>query len=91
MYYNHNLRTNLQEWKNRLYRGTYKDFGNQLKYFFSFIETEKVLMNLLNEACTRYPLSEAQIKDFKDKLDRGARIEHDNLENQAASPFFTYS
>ncbi len=35
MYYNHNLRTQLQEWKNRLYRATYEQFGHQLKYFYA--------------------------------------------------------
>lgn len=84
MYYNHNLRTNLQDWKNRLYRGTYKDFGNQLKYFFQFLENEKVIKGIIDESCLKYPLSDTQLKDFDDKIDHGMRIEHDNQENHAA-------
>lgn len=84
MYYNHNLRTNLQDWKNRLYRGTYIDFGNQLKYFFHFLENDKVLKGLIDESCLRYPLTEDQLREFDDKIGKGMRIEHDNQENHAA-------
>ena len=84
MYYNHNLRANLQDWKNRLYRGAYKDFGNQLKYFFQYIESEKVIKGLIDESCLKYPLTESQLKDFDDKIGNGRRIEHDNQENHAA-------
>lgn len=41
MYYNHNLRTDLQEWKNRLVRADYNQFGNQLKYFLIILITIK--------------------------------------------------
>jgi hypothetical protein len=84
MFYNHNLKTSLQDWKDRLYRGTYKDFGNHLKYFFIFLENEKVLKGLIDEACIRYPLTEGQLKDFGDKIERGFSFPHDNQENHAA-------
>lgn len=57
MYYNHNLRTDLQEYKNRLVRADYNQFGNQLKYFFDFIETNKILKSYLTEINEKYIFS----------------------------------
>ena len=37
-YSNHNLRTNLQEWRNRLHRANYEQFGNQIKFLFQNID-----------------------------------------------------
>jgi len=42
MYYNHNLRTNLQEWKNRLYRAPFQQFGSQLQYFFLTLKKKRL-------------------------------------------------
>jgi hypothetical protein len=84
MYYNHNLRTNLQEWKNRLYRATYNEFGNQLKYFYSNIEKEKVLKAIIDDACSEFPYSETKINELTDHVERGANLEFENESDHVA-------
>lgn len=61
MYYNHNLRTNLQEWKSRLYKATYEQLGHQIKYCIHNIEKNRVLFNLIQEATLKYPYSQEQL------------------------------
>jgi len=72
MYYNHNLRTALQEWKNRLYRAPYKEFGNQLKYFANNLDGEKLLNNILSEACIQYTFQDSEIEEIITKAERGS-------------------
>jgi hypothetical protein len=57
-YVGHDLRTNLQEWKNRLYRANFEQFGNQLKHFFSNIEKNTQLKALIEESINLYDYSE---------------------------------
>jgi hypothetical protein len=38
MYYTHDLRTNLQEWRNRLYKSSTSQFGTQFLFFFKSID-----------------------------------------------------
>src|SRR5687767_12804929 len=71
MYYNHNLRTNLQEWKNRLYRAPYAQLGNQLKYCIDNIEKSKILFGLLQEAILKYPYSEEKLNEIVDAQEYG--------------------
>lgn len=71
MYYNHNLRTSLQEWKSRLYRATYEQFGHQLKYCINNIEKDKILSGLLQEAVLQYPYTEEQLNSIVESHDYG--------------------
>lgn len=71
MYYNHNLRTNLQEWKSRLYRATYEQFGHQVKYCLSNIESNKVLSGLIQESVRLYPYDGETLKSASDELETG--------------------
>lgn len=64
MYYNHNVRTNLQEWKSRLNKATYEQFGHQLKYCVSNIEKNKLIFSLINEAVLQYPYSQEQLQEI---------------------------
>lgn len=72
MYYNHNLRTSLQEWKNRLYRAPYKEFGNQLKYFISNLDGQKLLSSILTESCIQYAVEDSQIEEFITQAEHGS-------------------
>jgi hypothetical protein len=71
MYYNHNLRTSLQEWKNRLYKAPYEQLGHQLKYCIGNIESSKILNGFLTEAILKYPYSEEQLKNIVDAREYG--------------------
>jgi len=64
-YSNHNLRTNLQEWKNRLYRSPYDQFSHQLKFLMSNLDTNPQTNSLIKEAINKYPLD---IEDFNEMI-----------------------
>lgn len=74
MYYNHNIRTNIQEWKNRLYKATWEQFGHQLKFCITNIESNKQIFGLLQETIIQHPYSEATLKKISDSKEYG-RIE----------------
>ena len=61
-YSNHNLRTDLQEWKHRLYKTPHSQLGYQLKFFFNNLESSKQLQGLLNEAILQNPLDEETLE-----------------------------
>lgn len=69
MYYNHNLRTNIQEWKSRLYRATYDQFGHQIKYCFSNFDSNKVINGLIQEATAQYPYDTNTLKSASDEME----------------------
>lgn len=88
MFYNHNLRTSLQEWKNRLYRATYDQFGHQLKYCIGNIESNKILNSFLNEAILRFPYPEEQLKKIVDSREYSRHIKEFENEIQHSSYCF---
>lgn len=69
MYNNHNLRTDLQEWKSRLSRSTHSQFGNQLKFILTSINKNKQLSGLLNEACISHPYNDAVLNKLIERED----------------------
>jgi hypothetical protein len=71
MYQNHNLRTQLQEWKNRLSKAKFEQFGNNLMYFFNNVRSDKLLSGLMTEAIRKYPFSYEEYKEKEDEVDRG--------------------
>lgn len=84
MYYNHNLRTSLQEWKNRLYRAPYKEFGNQLKYFVNNLDGQKLLSSILTEAYMQYAVEDSKIEEFIAHAERGSERDYINEIEHAA-------
>ncbi|WP_198001407.1 hypothetical protein [Nibribacter ruber] len=83
MYYNHNLRTNLQEWKNRLYRANYSQFGNQINYFINNIESEKILASILLEGKLKYGLDSEKVEEFIKAEDSRGFLQFDGEDEQA--------
>ena len=67
MYYLHNLRSNLQEWKNRLYRVPFEDFGYELRDFFQKIEKEKVLLGILKDTTISYSFDDPYLENWIDE------------------------
>lgn len=84
MYYNHNLRTNLQEWKNRLYKASFHQFGNQFKHFLTSLEKEKICMGIINEACIMYPHDDEKLSEMCNVIDRGSGYSFENEPEQVA-------
>lgn len=84
MYYNHNLRTNLQEWKNRLYRAPYQQFGHQLKYFFNNIDNEKQIKGFMVEACLEFKYENEVFSKITNNIRRGTDLSFTNEVDHAA-------
>ena len=61
MYYNHLLRTKLQEWKNNLHKSDFDDFGDDFVFFFQKIHEEPILLCIIEEVVQEYPLSQDEI------------------------------
>ncbi len=79
MYYNHNLRTNLQEWKSRLYKANYEQFGHQLKYCLSNIENNKLLKSLINDAVIKYKYDKLRLENVLENYNyKGRQMDFEN-------------
>lgn len=83
-YSNHNLRTDLQEWKNRLYRSTFNQFGHQLKYLIDNLDNNLQLYGLIREAILKYEYSEEQLKEIIDNRRRAINLNFDSVLHQAS-------
>ena len=88
-YSNHNLRTDLQEWKNRLYRAPYAQFGNQLKYFLDNLNSIPQLKGLIQESTLKHTFSKDEYEEWSNGANygRSTDIVYQSLENQAAVSF----
>lgn len=62
MYYNHQLRANLQEWRNQLYKCDFEDFKHEYLFFYDRLNKESVIKCILENIITEYPIN-------KDELD----------------------
>lgn len=81
-YANHNLRTNLQEWRNRLSRASFEQFGHQLKFLVGNIEKNPQLYALLQDASAKWTFTEQQLeKSLESESDYPDEFE--NIEHQA--------
>ena len=83
-YSNHNLRTQIQEWKNRLYRSTYQQFGNQIKFTLTNLEENTQIKTLLSEASIKYIFPKEQIDQSIEQRHRVPDVSFFNEMHQAA-------
>jgi hypothetical protein len=84
-YYTHNLRANLQEWRNRLYRSTTQNYNNNHNFFMSKLETVPLLKSMIQEAIAVHPLEAATLKKFSIDLQYGRKSFTFENEYDAAS------
>lgn len=90
MYYTHNLRTNLQEWRNRVYRSTYQNFDNNFNFFFAKLGDIGLLKSLLLEAGEKYHLERSKLDEFYESVFRNANIMYYENEQDAAASCFQF-
>jgi len=64
MYYNHLLRTNLQEWRNRLYKSDLLDFKDEFIFFFQTINQEPCLLSIIEDVVSEYPLTTEELENW---------------------------
>ncbi|MFC0320751.1 hypothetical protein [Olivibacter oleidegradans] len=86
-YANHNLRTNLQEWKSRLYKASYQQFGQQLKHLFNNIDNSPQLFGVISEIISKFPYTDGELEE-KGNQRRGNRNSFFDSEAEQAS--FSY-
>lgn len=83
-YSNHSLRTDLQEWKNRLSRAPYEQFGHQLKYLISNFKESKQILGILTEAINQFPYQSETLEEI---INHNKAVRFDNSVQQAAYCF----
>ncbi|MBS1753565.1 MAG: hypothetical protein KF741_13170 [Ferruginibacter sp.] len=93
MYFNHNLRVKVQDWRNRLYKSTYEQFNNSYYFFFKNIAGTNLIASILNEAITNNPIITEQIEVVKKQLAgyNRFRLSKIQFENEAQVAGFLYS
>jgi len=64
MYQNHHLRSELQEWKNRLYKTSFHQADNSFNHFFDRIKEQKKLNSLLILLKEKYPIKDEEITNY---------------------------
>lgn len=82
-YANHNLRTSLQEWRNRLARAPYEQFGHQLKYLFENFKTNPQIAGILQDLKDKYPYEDELLDKQIEQIYRGAEMTFKSDEHQA--------
>lgn len=82
-YASHNLRTQLQEWRNRLRRASFEQFGHQLKFLINNIENTQQFFALLEDALKKWTFDEKSLEKALDS-ERYYPEEFESLEHQAA-------
>jgi len=83
-YSNHNLRTDLQEWKNRLYRAPYAQFGNQLKYLLNNLDNNHQINGILKEVIIKHKYTDEELNKILEQRRRGIDIEFQSEAHQTA-------
>jgi len=61
MYYNHQLRTNLQEWKGRFIKSDFKLSPNTFRFLFDKLHNEALIRCIFNDLSQKYPRTEEDI------------------------------
>lgn len=91
-YANHNLRTSLQEWKNRLYRAPHIQFGHQLKYLLNNLNSNIQINGILKEITEQYPYEDDKLENLIKQIYRGEGVSYENEIHQASFvyQFLTY-
>lgn len=84
MYYNHNLRTNLQEWKNRVQRASTSNFGYQIDLLLKHIQEEPALNALMVEAAQQFPHEDEHLQERINLYDSSQHIPFSGQADRAA-------
>ncbi|MBX2888007.1 MAG: hypothetical protein KF829_05090 [Ferruginibacter sp.] len=71
MYFNHNLRVKVQNWRNRLYKSTYEQFNNSYYFFFKNITATSLINKIIQDAVDKNPVIAEQIETAKKQLASG--------------------
>lgn len=84
-YANHNIRSNLQEWKNRLARASFEQFSHQLKFLFNEFNSNSQIKSLLLDISSKYGQTEDELSKSLNSRQRDLFFE--NNEHRATYSF----
>jgi hypothetical protein len=85
MFYNHNLRANIQEWKNRFMKSDFENANNNFRFLYDRLHKELVIVFLFEELTSKYQFSDEQIDKILD-----AEIEDYYFKNENERNAFFY-
>ncbi|MDP4238646.1 MAG: hypothetical protein Q8904_04140 [Bacteroidota bacterium] len=85
MFYNHNLRANIQEWRSRFVRSDFSLSVNNFQFLFDKLQNEGIIKNIFNELVIKYPYSEEKLLDM---IKKG--IDRYKFENEIEHASFNY-
>ncbi len=66
IYYNKQLRANLQEWKNRFLKSHFDEALKEFNYFFERLDKEFIIVSILDELTATIPYTEQEIFNILD-------------------------
>lgn len=85
MFYGHNLRSDIQEWRSRLYKSSITNFHNEYRQFFLKIRKVLALTAIIQNAIDQFGFSADDLAKFnKDIESSGDPLLYENGAEQAA-------
>lgn len=86
MFYGHNLKSNLQEWRAKLYKSNHYNIPDSLRFFFDRLENSPIIRSILQTTIDNYPLSDELIDEYSHIIfEEGLESIHFENEEHAAS------
>lgn len=89
MYYNHLLRTKLQEWKNQLSKSDFSDFKDSFIFFVQKIHQEPILLCNIEDIIQEYPLTQEELDKWFEQYSYD-RTEYQNKKHKLSYLIHTY-
>jgi hypothetical protein len=85
MFHVHNLRSRIQEWRNRLYRSNYNTINNEFVLFWKKMHAEPMVQAILKQVILLHPLTgDKRAETYKQMLDDANWFEFSEHTHQAA-------
>jgi hypothetical protein len=92
MFYGHNLRNDLQEWRSRLHRSTWLNFQNEYRHFFQKLKKTPTLLSIVQNTIDQFGFTDEQVQSYFDSMqDSGMPILYENAAQQAAILFLLHT
>lgn len=85
MYYTHNLRSQIQEWRNRVYKSNYHTLHTSFLFFWDKMHAQPIIVGILNEAVIQHQLTvEKRAETFEGMIENAMWFQFDDPVKQVA-------
>jgi len=68
MYYGHNLRSSLQEWRNRLYKSNFENINNNYRFFIDRLRGTPIIQSILQSEIDNQSLGTSQVEEYHNHI-----------------------